>query len=408
MYFGHHFVSHRLGEIDELSIPSEWKWILCKENPADDSTRDLNSPLNKNERWFHGPLFLRENESAWPSGTFIPTKGDLDSANSTKKKVFVGTITESTFDTTLVDFSRFSSWLKLLYSLAWVFVAIDRMLRKKEPKVSLEHLITAEKLLIKTIQRQSFPEEVRAVSNHVPIPKNSRLIPLMPAIDTDGILRVQGRVKDKVDASFDNCPIILDRRNPATRLLLKYYHEEAKHGSNILVMNEIRQKYWIVNLRNSLRTTVTKCILCRTRRAKPVVPVMGELPSARVAYRQPPFSHTGLDYFGPMLVQIGRRREKRWGALFTCLTTRAIHIELTNSLSSDSAIMALRRMSARRGQPVAIYSDNGTNFRGADNELTEALRNLDFEAQRSFALKIKFNGTLFPRLLPTWEARGKD
>ena len=68
---------------------------------------------------------------------------------------------------------------------------------------------------------------------------------------------------------------------------------------------------------------------------------MADLPSGRLAFRLRPFTHTGIDMFGPILVQISLRREKRWETLFTCLTTRAVHIELAHSLSADFAIIAI-------------------------------------------------------------------
>ncbi|GBP06483.1 hypothetical protein EVAR_4610_1 [Eumeta japonica] len=99
---------------------------------------------------------------------------------------------------------------------------------------------------------------------------------------------------------------------------------------------------------------------------------MADLPGGRLAFRQRPFTHTGVDYFGPLEVTVGRRREKRWAALFTCLTTRAVHMEVASSLSADSMIMALRRFMARRGQPDTLYSDHGTNFVGAAAELSSS------------------------------------
>lgn len=102
----------------------------------------------------------------------------------------------------------------------------------------------------------------------------------------------------------------------------------------------------------------------------------GDLPKERLQAHQPPFTATGVDLFGPMNITIGRRREKRWGVLFTCLTTRAVHLELAASLSSASMILALRRMSSRRGTPTVLYSDNGTNFIGAERELKEAIQSL--------------------------------
>lgn len=100
---------------------------------------------------------------------------------------------------------------------------------------------------------------------------------------------------------------------------------------------------------------------------------MGDLPLSRLAAYSRPFSHMGVDYFGPMLVSVGRRTEKRWGVLVTCLTIRAIHLEVAHSLTADSCIMALRNVIARRGVPCVIYSDRGTNFVGANKELKIAI-----------------------------------
>ena len=93
-----------------------------------------------------------------------------------------------------------------------------------------------------------------------------------------------------------------------------------------------------------------------------MVPQMGSLHTSRVAVFRPPFSFVGLDYFGPVLITIGRRHEKRWVALFTCLTIRAIYLELVSSLSGNSCMMALDSLVARRGTPVRIHSDNATCF----------------------------------------------
>src|SRR5665811_1126111 len=117
--------------------------------------------------------------------------------------------------------------------------------------------------------------------------------------------------------------------------------------------------------------------MCIRDRVMPVPPVMGELPAGRLQSRISPFTYTGVDYFGPYLVTVGRSRQKRYGALFTCMTTRAVHLEVAHSLETDSFLMALNRFTSRRGLPQHIYSDNGTNFKGANNELKECLRQLD-------------------------------
>ncbi|GBP03522.1 hypothetical protein EVAR_101853_1 [Eumeta japonica] len=134
----------------------------------------------------------------------------------------------------------------------------------------------------------------------------------------------------------------------------------------------ICEKFWITKLRPTVRKVAKACRLCQIRHARPITPKMADLPEGRLAFRQKPFTHTGVDYFGPMEVTVGRRREKRWAALFTCLTTRAVHMEIASSLSADSMIMALRRYMARRGQPDTLYSDHGTNFAVAAAELARA------------------------------------
>ena len=99
---------------------------------------------------------------------------------------------------------------------------------------------------------------------------------------------------------------------------------------------------------------------------------MSDLPVARLQYMRPPFHHVGIDYFGPYLIKQGRSLVKRYGCLFTCMTVRAIHIELSHSLSTDSFLCALRRFIARRGRPEHIYSDNSSNFIGAERILRES------------------------------------
>jgi len=114
-----------------------------------------------------------------------------------------------------------------------------------------------------------------------------------------------------------------------------------------------------------------------------------------------------MDYFGPLSVTIGRRHEKRYGVLFTCLSTRAVHIEIAASLSTDSTIMAIRRMIGRRGCPQQLHSDNGTNLRGADTELRKALMELDqqriTQEMTSRGIDWKFIPPSAPHMGGAWE-----
>ena len=124
-----------------------------------------------------------------------------------------------------------------------------------------------------------------------------------------------------------------------------------------------------------MRRVIGRCMTCqRQRKACPREKFMANLPEVRLVPEKPPFTYVGADYFGPLEVKQGRSRAKRYGCLFTCLTTRAVHIEIAHSLDTDSMINALRRFISIRGYPEQIRSDQGSNFTKADKELKEAIQ----------------------------------
>ena len=118
-----------------------------------------------------------------------------------------------------------------------------------------------------------------------------------------------------------------------------------------------------------MRRVLASCVRCRKRDARPCTQQEAELPLDRVTPGGPAFSSVGVDYFGPIPVKRGRGREKKYGCLFTCLATRAIHIEVADTMGSDSFINCLQRFTAHRGTSRLIRWDNGTNFVGAVREL---------------------------------------
>uniref|UniRef100_A0A0K8WD06 Pro-Pol polyprotein n=1 Tax=Bactrocera latifrons TaxID=174628 RepID=A0A0K8WD06_BACLA len=140
------------------------------------------------------------------------------------------------------------------------------------------------------------------------------------------------------------------------------------HQNTEATIGDIRRNYWVPRLRSVLRNVIASCNVYRLNKATPSAPWMGPLPSDRLTPYVRPFSYTGLDYFGPVTLTVRRSTEKRWVALFTCLTVRAVHLELAHDLSTDSCIIALRNFVNRRGAPKRIRSDNGKNFVGADRE----------------------------------------
>lgn len=388
------YVANRLGEIDELSRIEEWRYIPTKLNVADCATRRFCDISMFENDWFKGPAFLYSDESSWPKHILNPVvEPDVE------RVVVVQDLPES--ELSIPDPNRFSSWLRLIRATVNVLKFINRCRKIEESELTLrEH---AERLLLKHAQRDSFPCEVAVIKNGKCVEKSSRLLTLSPVIDDHGLLHVGGRINAASGVTSEmKSPIILDGSHHVSRLIVKHYHVKAAHANQETVVNDLKQKYWIIKLRPTVKYVASRCMLCRLKKAKPEAPRMGDLPAARVAHHQRPFTHCGVDLFGPMEVAVGRRREKRYGVLFTCLTVRAIHLEIVPSLTSDSLIMALRRMAARRGWPQHLYSDNGTNLRGADTELKKSIQELDDKMLKDEAVNNGVQWTFIPPVSPHW------
>ncbi|XP_043472930.1 uncharacterized protein LOC122505403 [Leptopilina heterotoma] len=398
------FVAHRLGEIDELTNPEEWRWIPTKENPADCATRDKTNIITIMNKWLHGPNFLSLEENEWPKQ--LERNHNAEPTIEIKKE-FLGMIKKTNeFETP--NILRFSKWLRLIRVMGLILKTAQIWQRKKTRELTYEDLKSGEIYLIKKAQQECFPQEIQALKNKRPIPTNSRLKNQTLFISEHGVIKIQGRINlaEETIESKKN-PIVLDGKHHLTHLLIQHYHERFQHGNTETVVNELKQSYWILKIRPTTKSIISKCSMCRLLWKKAEQPRMGDLPAARLAHHCRPFSYCGIDYFGPLLVTIGRRREKRWGALFTCLTTRAVHLELTSSLSTDSAIMALQRMSNRRGTPLEIFSDNGTNFVGANTELKKAIKEIDLtkfnEMVTNMGIQWKFIPPLTPHMGGSWE-----
>ena len=159
-----------------------------------------------------------------------------------------------------------------------------------------------------------------------------------PFLGPNGLLRATGRTKQQEIATFDvKHPVLLDSRHPVVRLYLEHLHRKHCHQGVEYLRALIQQKFTAIKLRTVLRSIQSKCLVCRKRKSETVTPMMADLPRERLAYGYAPFTSTGLDYFGPFYVSVKRSTEKRWGFLFTCLTTRAVHFEVVPSMDCASS-----------------------------------------------------------------------
>lgn len=259
----------------------------------------------------------------------------------------------------------------------------------------------------------SFPMEVQHLkAGHAVLP-NSRLGSLAPEYDdATGLIRVGGRLRRATDLDVEAIhPIILDPSHHITKLLIKETDQQLLHPGSERVLAELRRQYWILRGRQAVRKHQHTCQDCQIWRAKPQTPRMADLPPCRLNLYKPPFYSTGVDCFGPYAVKIGRRQEKRWGIIYKCLTTRCVHLDLLEHMDSDAFLLSLRRFIARRGKPMELLCDNGTNFIGGDRELRESFEAMSPKLQEQLAeqkISFRHNPPNAPHFGGTWEREIKS
>ncbi|XP_031629044.1 uncharacterized protein LOC116344589, partial [Contarinia nasturtii] len=232
--------------------------------------------------------------------------------------------------------------------------------------------------LLRKEQETYYHAEITALKNGKNLPDKSSLSSLKPVLDSTGILRVGGRL-DRSDAPYEmRHPPIIPNGSRLAWLIINYTHCITIHGGVQVMMQYIRQRYWIPKLRSELRSFIHKCVTCARYSQKLEGQLMSELPADRVQVGKP-FLNTGVDYAGPfelkMIDKEGKDVIKRkcWIAVFVCLKTRAIHLDIITDLTTIAFIACYERFIGRRGRCLRMYSDNGTYFVGAEKELKKAI-----------------------------------
>ncbi|XP_058456399.1 uncharacterized protein LOC131433814 [Malaya genurostris] len=406
------FVAARVSEILESTITCEWYWLSTKLNVADEGTKWQKLPdLSPNSRWFKGPDFMWTKTVNWS----IHNNGFGSTTEELRPSIFHHTVSAP-----VISWERYSSWNRLLRAVAWAkryVVNLHSKVRHKQLQyepLSSEELQGAEACIYQLAQKEIYPEDylfaspsfkLNAYERHV---AKGQLYKLRPIMDERQVLRIPGRIDEcKFVSETVKNPILLPRQHYITTLIVDEFHKRYHHQNHQTVLNELKQKFYIPRVRTLYTRIRRNCQLCKIRNAMPQPPMMSNLPAARLAVYARPFSFIGIDYFGPQQVVLGRRVEKRWGVLITCLTVRAIHIEIAHSLTTDSCIMAIRNFMSRRGIPLEIYSDRGTNFIGAERELKEALKTVDQDRMvkvfTTCSTRWVFNPPASPHMGGSWE-----
>jgi hypothetical protein len=354
------FVGNRVREIQDLVPPSVWSHCPGKDNPADLLTRGMKaSDLVTSEMWLCGPKWLA-------TGDF-PLAPVLNLEDCTEETTVLLTVPPIVV-TPVLPFRRWSSFTKTIRVVGWLrrFVHNCGNRKKLQGDLSYEEMSSAKLVVFSEIQKGAYLTEIERLKSGKDVGKRSSLRSLAPFLDDQGLLRTSSRLM-MTDLSYEERhPIILPKCY-TSMLLVRHLHVLMHHpGVNSLVTS-IRDSYHCVGARQMAKSVVKFCVSCRRQDSKSCNTVGAPLPADRVKPASP-FGVVGIDFAGPLYC-IDVPKRKFYICLFTCMVVRAVHLELTDSLSLESFLLAFKRFVSRRGLPSVIWSDNALTFTSANQRL---------------------------------------
>ncbi|CAI6372727.1 unnamed protein product [Macrosiphum euphorbiae] len=366
------YISNRLARILDVSSPDQWHHVPTKENPADLISRGIDAAsISQSKLWWHGPYWLMQGKGRWPNSYQTP---DTLPEVRAVKLVLTASGTPAPW---LLE--KYSSWSTLLRITALVqrfinnckFSLLNKRDRRTVGFLTITEIADAERFWVTNAQISAFDDELSSLKAGKLVRRCSPLFRLSPFIDEHGVIRVGGRLVNSPISYDSRHPMVLPSKSMVTKMIFNYEHRRLMHAGPQALFAHVSRKYWPLRGRETARKTVHHCLQCF--RTKPIFlsPVMAPLPRERVTISRA-FSKTGVDYCGPIMVRSGLRRvtpKKSYICVFVCMVTRAIHLELVSSLTTEDFLATLSRFMARRGQISVLYSDNGTNFVGADRAL---------------------------------------
>ncbi|XP_065084849.1 uncharacterized protein LOC135707055 [Ochlerotatus camptorhynchus] len=372
------FVANRTSKIQLATQHCSWNHIAGLENPADCISRGIAADaIIGFDLWWQGPEWLRQPQESWPiaKGTHDQPSDALEEA----RRISIAAPSspnEPSFVDLLVE--KFSDYQRLLRIVAYCLRFLQNCRKQSSDRVKStllkrEELLDAESLLMRLVQQQAFSEEWKQLQHSERISVKSRLKWFHPFISSEQLIRIGGRLGNAQQPYDSKHQILLPSSHTLSSLLVRSYHERHLHAAPQLLLNLLRQRYWIIGARNLAKRVVHKCVTCFRARPRMLEQFMAELPASRTTASRP-FTVTGVDYWGPIQLKPIHRRAapgKAYVAVFVCFSTKAVHLELVADLSTPKFIQALRRFVSRRGLCSDLHSDNGRNFVGANNELRD-------------------------------------
>uniref|UniRef100_A0A5S6Q5G2 Integrase catalytic domain-containing protein n=1 Tax=Trichuris muris TaxID=70415 RepID=A0A5S6Q5G2_TRIMR len=316
--------------------------------------------------WWHGPSWLKGPDSTWP------TENDrtvMEDVNHERGSMVLANVLQERSDLGRLAPECFAHFERLVRVTAFC-VRFAHNARRLTPErrcgdLTVEEIQQAECIWFRIVQQRNFGAEIQRIRSGKPLQTDSRLRQF-------DLLRVGGRNSRSKLCYEARHQVLLPHNDYVVTLLLRQLHERKLHAPPETTLAAVRQKFWILKGRAAVKRVVRDCVICRKVYSAPYQPKMAELPKERITEASP-FQRTGVDFAGPLFVRRRRSQAKVYVCLFTCMVTRAIHLELVQGLTTQDFLLAFRRFVARRGRPDYMQSDNFRSFSAADRELDELL-----------------------------------
>ncbi len=369
------FVANRVHSIQRLLPSVKWHHVPTSSNPADLASRGVRAPdLAMSALWWSGPAWLSLPQSQWPD-----TK-----INKPTVPALVASIRHpSTPPPSVLSFiqalwKRFSSFFHLVRVCCYVLRFIHNSRSSSNVRVSgplsSEEVEKSKSLIYKLAQSEFYSDVFISIDSKRILPKSHPLHRFHLSISGHGHILASSRIRNPEDPVSPNTLTVLPKDSELTKLLLRSLHIVYSHAGVSAMHSVISHSFLIPSLRSLLKLISRSCVVCQRAYARPLAHSMGLLPLCRTT-PAPPFSHTGVDFAGPFTLRVGHTRKpsylKTYAVVFVCMGTKAVHFDLAASLSTTDFLATLERFVARRGAPNIIYSDNGSNFLGAREEIRE-------------------------------------
>ena len=412
------FANNRLQEIKQIKSELEKtgvnvsvQYIPTAENMADLVTRPMTAKKFQpiwEESWHIGPYWINLPPSKFPSGNLsgLPSSISILPKNSADDSFTSFTIVTQQQDP-LIDPRKFSSYDRFFKTVLFTFKAVYLLTRRPCSLNILRAKTFA--YIFKIMQKDCFPEELKLLEEDSPLKSSNKLITKYNLfLDNFGLIRVQLRLQNSPIISDAAKKPLLMGKHYITNLFIKKIHYSLCHmGVESTLQNLREQGYLLLKGRTLVRKCILACLICNKYNCRSgKSPYAPDLPLNRVRMQRP-FSYVGIDFTGHFFIRENNVKTKVYILIFACCGSRAIHLELLRSMTTQDFILAFVRFINRYGVPEQVYSDNAKTFIAGSTLLEKIFLSSHFKSNFSH-LNISFKtipsysswyGALYERLI---------